>query len=148
MRLDRIRAVLAALLVPLAAACAVNTTVPKTLYSPCRALGSSDWTARLQIFASASPKPYLRRKLVVTGSVTTPGGVYASLDPGPVSRLDEAVQQVFVRTEGTPEPGAAPAVHRVRGVFPALKAYGGVAIRCGDGVIAEIREVATPPRED
>ena len=145
---DRIRAALAALLLPLPAACAINTTVPKTVYSPCNVLGSSDWSARVEAFANATPKPFVRRKLVVTGKVTTPGGVFASLAAGPVSRLDEPVQQVIVRTEGSAEAGAAPSVHNVRVVLPALAAYGAVAIRCGDGIIGEIREVAIPPRED
>jgi hypothetical protein len=147
LRHDRIRAALAVLLLPLPSACAINTTVPTTLYSPCQVLGSSDWEARVEVFANATPKPFLRRKLVVTGRVTTEGGVFASLAPGPVSRLDEPVQQVIVRTEGTAEPGAAPTVHNLRAVVPALSAYGGVAVRCGDGIIAQIRDVPIPPRK-
>ena len=147
MRLHRIRAAAAALLLPAVAGCAVNTTVPTTVYSPCRVLDSSDWKARVEVFANAAPKPYLRRKLVVTGKVTTAGGVHASLAPGPVARLDQPVQQVIVRTEGTAEPGAERAVHAVRVVLPALRTYGGVAIRCGDGIIAEIREVPIPLRK-
>ena len=148
MRSAPIRAALAALLLPLPAACAVNTTLPKGVYSPCRVLGSSDWKAQVQIFANATPDPFLRRKLVVTGKVRTAGGVFASLEPGPVARLDEPVQQLIVRTEGTPEPGSPPSDHNVRIVVPALKTYGGVAIRCGDGIIAEIRDVPIPPRDE
>ena len=144
----RLRASLAALLLLLPAACAVNTSVPKGLYSACRVLGSSDWKAHVEIVPNSTPIPYLRRKLVVTGKVTTAGGgFYVSLAQGAVSRLDDPVQQIVVRTEGSPEPGAAPVTHNVRGVFPALDHYGGVAIRCGDGIIAEIRDVPIPPRE-
>jgi hypothetical protein len=63
-----------------------------------------------------------------------------------VARLDEPIQQVRVRTEGKAEAGAL-VVHNVRGVFPAIDRYGGIAVRCGDGIIAEIREVPVPPRE-
>jgi len=132
----------------LTAACAVNTSVPKGLYSACHILGSSDWKARVEIFPNANPDPYLRRKLVVTGKVTTAEGVYPSLAEGPVSRLDQPVQQVILRTEGAADAGAAPVVHTVRGVFPGMKRYGGVAIRCGDGIVAEIEDVPIPPRKD
>lgn len=126
----------------------IPSPAPEPIYSSCHVLGSSDWKARVEIYASASPKPYLRRRLIVTGRVMTAGsGVYVSLDKGPVSRLDDPVQQVLVRTEGSPQAGAAPVAHNVRGVFPALDHYGGVAIRCGDGIIAEIRDVTIPPRE-
>jgi hypothetical protein len=120
--------------------------VPEPIYGACRVLGSSDWKAWVELYPNATPIPYIRRKLVVTGKVTTAGGgIYVSLAEGPVSRLDHPVQQVIVRTEGSP--GGAPVVHKVRAVFPALDHYGGVAIRCGDGIIAEIREIPIPPRE-
>lgn len=136
-----------ALLLALPAGCALDGPVRDTGYSACHVLGSSDWKAHVEIFPTASPIPYLRRKLVVTGKVTAAAGYFASLAEGPVSRLDEPVQQVVVRTEGSAEPGAAPVVHNVRAVFPAIKRYGGVAIRCGDGIIAEIRDVPAPPRQ-
>lgn len=124
----------------------VPTDAPESVYSACRVLGSSDWKARVELYSNSTPIPYVRRKLVVTGKVTTAGGgVYVSLAEGPVSRLDHPVQQVLVRTEGSP--GGEPVVHNVRAVFPALDHYGGVAIRCGDGSIAEIRDVTVPPRE-
>jgi hypothetical protein len=126
----------------------IPTPEPEPIYSACRVLGSSDWRAHVEIYPSASPKPYLRRRLIVTGKVTTAGGgFYVSLAQGPVARLDDPVQQVMVRTEGSAEAGAAPVVHNVHGVFPALDHYGGVAIRCGDGIIAEIRDVPAPPHE-
>jgi hypothetical protein len=141
----RHRAALAPLL---ALAACVPSPSPEPVYSACHVLGSSDWKARVEIYPSASPKPYLRRRLIVTGKVTTAGGGFSvSLDRGPVSRLDDPVQQVLVRTEGSAQAGARPVAHNVRGVFPALDHYGGVAIRCGDGIIAEIRDVTIPPRE-
>ena len=145
---NRPRAALAALLLVLAAGCALNPSEPKTVYSACHVLGSSDWQARVETVPNATPIPYVRRKLIVTGKVKTAGGVvYVSLAQGPVARLDDPVQQVMVRTEGSPEAGAAPVVHNVRGVFPGRGRYGGVAIRCGDGIIAEIRDVPIPPRK-
>jgi hypothetical protein len=127
------------------AAC-VPSPAPEPIYSTCHVLGSSDWKARVETFPTASPVPYLRRKLIVSGKVTTAGGgIHVSLAEGPVARLDDPVQQVLVRTEGSP--GGAPVTHNVRAVLPALDRYGGVAIRCGDGIIAEIRDVTIPPRE-
>jgi hypothetical protein len=138
-----------ALLLLLPAACStVAPPVKETIYSSCHVLGSSDWKAEVEVFtASSSPIPYLRRRLVVTGKVTTAAGVSASLADGPVSRLDEPVQQVLVRTEGAAQAGGAPVTQQVRGSFPAIRRYGGIAIRCGDGIIAEIRDVAMPPRK-
>jgi hypothetical protein len=131
----------------LAAGCTSTARISETVYSPCHVLGSSDWKAHVEFSSTASPIPYLRRQLVVTGKVTTAGGYQAAIDPGPVAQLDEPVQQVMVRTEGSASAGAAPVVHNVRAVMPALKRYGGVAIRCGDGIIAEIRDVPVPPRD-
>jgi len=136
-----------ALLSTLGAGCALDGPVRETGYAPCHVLGSSDWKAHVEFSSTSSPIPYLTRKLVVTGKVITAGGYYASLAEGPVARLDEPIQQVRVRTEGSAEAGAAPVTHNVRGVFPAIERYGGVAIRCGDGIIAEIRDVPVPPRE-
>jgi hypothetical protein len=125
----------------------IPSPAPEPIYSACRGvMGSSDWQARVELDPSASPIPYIRRKLIVTGRVTTAGGgVYVSLAQGPVEKLDDPVQQVLVRTEGSP--GGAPVVHNVRASMPALDHYGGVAIRCGDGIIAEIKTVTIPPRE-
>ncbi|HYG47414.1 MAG TPA: hypothetical protein VD846_05660 [Allosphingosinicella sp.] len=143
----RSRAAAAVFFLLLPAACASDPTVRETIYSPCHVLGSSDWKAHVEFSSTASPIPYLTRKLVVTGKVRTAAGYYPSIAQGPVSQLDEPVQQVLIRTEGSPEAGAAPVVHDVRAVMPALKRYGGVAIRCGDGIIAEIRDIPSPPRQ-
>ena len=142
----RLPAVLSALLV--LPSC-IPSPAPEPIYSACRGvLGSSDWRARVELDPSATPIPYIRRKLIVTGKVTTAGdGVFVSLERGPVARLDDPVQQVLVRTEGSPQAQGAPVAHNVRAVFPALDHYGGVAIRCGDGIIAEIKDVTVPPRD-
>ncbi|HEX8624950.1 MAG TPA: hypothetical protein VF782_07705 [Allosphingosinicella sp.] len=137
-----------ALLLALPAGCAIDGPVREEGYAPCQVLGSSDWKAQVEFSSTSSPIPYLTRKLVVTGKVTTARGYYASLAQGPVARLDEPIQQVRVRTEGKAEPGGPPVVHNVRGEFPAIDRYGGVAIRCGDGIIAEIRDVPAPPRHE
>lgn len=129
-------------------ACALDGPIRETGYSACHVLGSSDWKAHVELSATDSPIPYMRRKLVVTGKVTTAGGYSASLAGGPVSKLDEPVQQMMVRTEGAAEPGATPVTHNVRAVIPGMKRYGGVAIRCGDGIIAEISDVPAPPRHE
>jgi hypothetical protein len=133
------------LLIP--AGCAIDGPIRETGYAPCHVLGSSDWEAHVEFSSTSSPIPYLTRRLVVTGKVTTARGYHASLTEGPVARLDEPIQQVRVRTEGTAEAGGAPVVQNVRGIFPAIESYGGVAVRCGDGIIAEIREVPVPPRD-
>ncbi len=144
--MSRLPAALAAPLL-LLAACALDGPIRDTEYAPCKVLGSSDWKAQVEFSSTSSPIPYLTRKLVVTGKVTTAAGYHASLAEGPVARLDEPIQQVRVRTEGSAQTGGAPVVHHVRGVFPAIERYGGVAIRCGDGIIAEIKEVPVPPRQ-
>ena len=145
--MSRRRSSAAALLLLLPAACVVHTPVPETIYSTCHVLGSSGWTARVEVFESNHPIPVLDRRLIVTGKVTTAGDLFVSLERGPVARLDDPVQQIMVRTEGTPQANVAPVTHNVRGEFPALKRYGGVALRCGDGIIGEIKDVPMPPRK-
>jgi hypothetical protein len=136
-----------ALLLLAPAGCALDGPVRDRDYAPCHVLASSDWQAHVEFSSTSSPIPYLTRKLVVTGKVTTARGVYPSLAEGPVARLDDPIQQVRVRTEGEAEGGGPPVVHNVRGVFPAIKNYGGVAIRCGDGIIGQVGEVPAPPRD-
>jgi hypothetical protein len=138
-----LRRALAAGTALLAAGCV--TPVPDPVYAPCKILGTSGWTARVERFASAHPKPVYTRHLIVSGEVTVPEGVSVSLHRGPVARLEPPIQQIMIRTEGSGEAGAAPVTRRVQGTFPALKRYGGVEMRCGDGVVAEIADVPLPP---
>ena len=100
----------------------------------CPIVGSSDWWAGVD----AMPGPRSAR-LIVTGKVTAPtGGYRLALELGPVQELDPPVQQVnlVVRSGGATD---ALVVHEVRGEFPALARYGGVTVRCGDRVLADIR---------
>ncbi len=72
------------LLLALPAGCALDGPVRDTEYASCRVLGSSDWKAHVEFSSTSSPIPYLTRKLVVTGKVTTAAGFQASLAEGPV----------------------------------------------------------------
>jgi hypothetical protein len=132
--------VLPLLLAP--AACLTKIEVPDTIYSPCHAIGSSDWSARVETYLTAHNRPITRRHLIVEGKVTVPGPGYSvALDLGPLERLQPRVQQVIVRTTGTGSAGDAPTTVAVRGVFPPHKHYGPIRIRCGDGTLATIAAV-------
>jgi hypothetical protein len=138
------RAAAAAVAALLTGACV--TPIPEPVWSPCQAIASSDWAAEIRIIPSRHNRPLMRRFLFVSGKVTVPGPDFSvRLDEGPVARLDEPVQQMVVRAEG-PEPaeGAAPVVHSVSATIPARKRYGGIEIRCGDGIIGRIAEVTGP----
>ena len=143
----RSRVPIAAALIALGAGGCV-VPVPEPYYSRCDALGSSDWKAEVQVFLSTHPKPVRTRRLVVTGRVQVPTGGYSvSLERGPVARLDPPVQQLMVHTTAPAGPATqAVTTHRVRIEVPALRRYGAVEIRCGDGVVARITDVPIPPR--
>jgi hypothetical protein len=132
------------LLLPLTAGgCLMLPVVEENVYSTCRALGSSGWTAHVERIPDHHNRPLLKPTLIVSGRVTVPSDGYSvSLDLGPVRKLDAPVQQILVRTE----PPAGPAAQAlttvdVRGAFPALKRYGAVTIRCGDGTLAIIKPI-------
>jgi hypothetical protein len=146
----RFRALGAALLAVPAGACVAPGPVNEApAYAPCRTLGSSDWKAEVRVALSAHPKPLKRRRLVVTGKVIVPEGHGADLVLGPVAQLDPPVQQIVVRTHGSGSADAPPTTVSVQGDFPAPKRFGAVAIRCGDGIIAEIEEISGPaPKPD
>ncbi|HEX5181742.1 MAG TPA: hypothetical protein VFW19_01195 [Allosphingosinicella sp.] len=130
----------------LAGGCLMLPVVEEHVYSTCHALGSSDWDAHVERIPDHHNRPVLKPTLLVSGKVIVPSGGYsASLDLGPVQKLDAPVQQILIRTDppGGKEP-QAPATIDVRGRFPALKRYGAVVIRCGDGTMAIIKPV---PRE-
>jgi len=137
--------VLPLLLAP--AACLTKIEVPDEIYSPCRALGSSDWSAHVETYLTAHNRPVTRRHLIVDGKVTVPGPGYSvALDLGPLERLQPRVQQVIIRTTGTTSAGDAPTIVAVRGIFPPRKRYGPIRIRCGDGTLATIAAVADTTR--
>ncbi|MFL6861930.1 MAG: hypothetical protein ACJ8DZ_02910, partial [Allosphingosinicella sp.] len=82
--------------------------------------------------------------LIVDGQVTVPSDGYSvSLERGPVEKLRDPVQQIMIRTEGAGE--GDPRTMAVHGEFEALKRYGAVAIRCGDGTVGLIRDVPRIP---
>lgn len=135
----------AILLLPLlAGGCLHPPVIEETVYSPCHALSSSDWTAYVARIPDHHNRPVLKPTLFVRGKVTVPGDGYSvSLDLGPVQKLDAPVQQIMLRTEGSGT--GAPTTLAVSGAFPARKLYGSIVIRCGDGTMAIIKPV---PRRD
>jgi hypothetical protein len=136
--------VAATVLLPLATGgCLALPVVEEPVYSTCHALASSDWAAHVERIPDHHNRPLLKRTLIVSGRVTVPSDGYAvSLDLGPVERLDAPVQQILLRTSPPDAPTAqAPATLDVRGAFPALKRYGAVTIRCGDGIIGMVKPV-------
>jgi hypothetical protein len=110
------------------------------VYSPCHAVASGKWRAYVERVSVTTQKAPLHRTfLFVEGEVTAPDGDSVSLERGPVQQLDAPVQQIMIRTEGS---GAgAPVTQQVRGRFRALRRYGAVAIRCGDGIVGTIRDI-------
>src|SRR3954454_2574388 len=128
----------------LAGGCLHPPVVEDAVYSPCHAVSAGDWSAHVERIPDHHNRPVLKPILFVSGKVTVPGDGYAvSLELGPVQRLDAPVQQILVRTEGSGT--GAPTKLNVSGAFPALKRYGAVTIRCGDGTLAIIKPV---PRSD
>src|SRR6476469_2548775 len=128
--------------------CLMLPVVEDHVYSTCHAVGASGWTARVDYIPDHHNRPIYKPTLVVSGHVTLPGDGYAvSLDLGPVQKLDAPVQQILVRTEppsGPPTGGKRDVF--VHGAFPALKHYGAVTIRCGDGTLAIIKPVPREPK--
>ncbi len=123
--------------------CLMLPVVDDPVYSSCHALGSSGWSAHVERIPDHHNRPILKPTLIVSGTVTVPSDGYSvSLDLGPVRKLDAPVQQIMVRTEPPRGPAAQMLTNvAVRGAFPALKRYGAVTIRCGDGIMAIIKPV-------
>ena len=127
----------------LAGGCLMLPVVEDPVYSTCHAIASSGWRAHVEYIPDHHNRPIYKATLLVSGRVTVPSEGYSvSLDLGPVQRLDQPVQQIMVRTE-PPSGTEAPARTEVpvSGAFPALKRYGAVTIRCGDGTLAIIKPV-------
>lgn len=120
--------------------------VPETIYSACHATETSAWRAEIELRPSAHNRPVMQRFLVVTGKVTVPSGGYSvSLAEGPVERSDPPIQQILIRTR--PPGGMATqalTTHDVRAEFPAMRRYGGLTIRCGDGTVGFVKSVEEP----
>ncbi|MBV9930945.1 MAG: hypothetical protein JO013_08365 [Alphaproteobacteria bacterium] len=138
------RALLTLPLLMLPSACLLGEPGDRIVYSPCHALATGGWRASVaRISVTQQKAPLHRTFLFVEGEVTAPESDTVSLDRGPVQHLAGTVQQIFVRTDG---PGTGrPVVQHVQGRFRALKHYGSVAIRCGDGIVGTIRDI---PRRD
>ena len=131
----------------LASLAGCNVPVPETVYSPCNALSSANWTARVEGYWTRHGKPLHRRNLIVEGDVTMPSGGYAlSIEPGALQRTEPRFQQVHLRTQGEGDAATqAVTTQHVVGRFPYDKKVEGVAVRCGDGIIAEIADIAPEP---
>jgi hypothetical protein len=146
--MHKIRLVPVLILPLLAGGCLMLPVVEDHVYSTCHALGASGWTALVDYIPDHHNRPIYKPTLMVSGRVTMPGQGYAvSLDLGPVQKLDAPVQQILVRTDapsGPPSGGKRDVF--VRGAFPALKHYGAVTIRCGDGIIGIIKPVPREPK--
>jgi hypothetical protein len=145
MQIVRLAAILT---LPLLAGGCVPPVVEELVYSTCHAVGSSGWTARVDYVPDPHHRPAFNAILMVSGRVTVPSDGYAvSLDLGPVQTLDAPVQQILVRTR-PPSRTETPARTEVAvsAAFPALKRYGAVTIRCGDGTLAIIKPVPRAPK--
>ena len=124
--------------------CLLGWPSTDVVYSPCHAVSSGKWRAYVsRVSVTTQKAPLHRTFLFVEGEVTAPDGDAVSLGRGPVQQLDAPVQQIMIRTEGAGT--GAPVVQQVRGRFRALRRYGAVAIRCGDGIVGTIRDI---PRRD
>lgn len=134
------RTLLAIPLLLLPGGCLLGWPSTDVVYSPCHAVSSGQWRAYVQRVSVTTQKAPLHRTLLfVEGEVTAPESDAVSLERGPVSQLALPVQQIMIRTEG---PGTGPpVVNRVRGRFRALRRYGSIALRCGDGIVGTIAEV-------
>jgi hypothetical protein len=136
-----LRLAAASLLLALPSGCLLGEPGDQIVYSPCHALAGANWRAWVErIDVSHQKAPLHRTYLFVQGDVTVPSdGWEASLARGPVQQLAAPVQQILVRTSGAGS--GAPVVRRVSGRFRALPRYGAIAIRCGDGTLAIVRDV-------
>ncbi|QAY77725.1 hypothetical protein [Sphingosinicella sp. BN140058] len=137
--------ILAGLLTPL-----IGCDVPpvaKSLYSPCRVISSANWTARVEGYLTRHGHPEHRRNLVVEGDVTVPSQGYSlTLEPGATQRIEPHFRQMHLNAQPGPDSAAQMVSTRhVVARIPYDKKIQGFAIRCGDGIIAEIPEIAPEP---
>ncbi|HEV2080324.1 MAG TPA: hypothetical protein VGR19_10585 [Allosphingosinicella sp.] len=129
------KAVAVALLAALPAAC-VAPEVPAPA-GPCPVVSAGAWRAFVDVM------PGVKSTLNVVGKVTAPSGGYRiRLERGNLQEIHPQVQEVILRAE-PPTGGATDALvtHDVSLSLPAQGRYGAVIVRCGSGVLAEIRPV-------
>ena len=127
-----------------AAAAGCYVPVPETVYSRCDALGAADWTARQeQRQVERKSKP----GVAVSGTLSLPSAGYdVSLERGPIERVEPRALQVLVRTRAPSEPAAqAVTQYEVSAFFAHDDRIGAVAVRCGDGILAEVPLLASEP---
>jgi len=104
----------------------------------CPVIDSADWRATVGPVEGAEGP-----QLVVTGTVTMPTpGWTVLLERGPADRSALPVQRLRL-TASRPEGVVIQVLDEVevRAVLPALAAYRGVAVDCGDLVLVELSEV-------
>lgn len=125
--------------------CLSLPTLEEPIYSPCHALASGDWKARIEKRdVTLHHPPHRKWRLIVDGTVTVPSDGYdVSLERGRVEKLKDPVQQIMIRTEGGGT--GTPVTVAVHGEFEALKRYGAVTFRCGDGIVGILRDVPRVP---
>jgi hypothetical protein len=113
---------------------------PDRYYAACKALGSSDWAAYIEVDKEEKfPFPE-EDTLVVSGTVKLPtGGYELSIGQGALVQLQPPVQQVILRTVA-PQGMATQAIteQRVSGRLAFDRSAKSVDVRCGDATIARI----------
>ena len=115
--------------------------VPETVYSRCDAVGSSGWTA--QVSRQPDVNGRLKRVLLVRGRVSLPGSGYGvSLEQGSLERIKPRTLQLLLRTDGARDPQAQAIAYDVRAAIPYDRRVQAIAIRCGDGILAEVPTIA------
>jgi hypothetical protein len=113
---------------------------PGSVYSPCKALATSDWAAHVEVAPQGVLWDPDDPVLVVSGTVQLPtGGFDLGIEQGGLMKLEPPVQQVILRT--TPPEGMATQAITEQRVTGTVKWDGrakSVSVRCGDGTIAAI----------
>jgi len=113
---------------------------PPSLYSACKAMTTSNWTAHVELAREGVFLFPDEQALVISGTVQLPSGGYRlKIEDGPLILLDPPVQQVILRTIA-PSGMSSQAIvdEQVTGAVPFDGRAKSVSVRCGDGTIAEI----------
>ncbi len=134
---------LAAIALPLLAACSAVAAPPPTVPPPppCPVMSSSDWRA----WVNAMPGPGGGRpNLIVVGNVTLPSADWTARFVG--SRVMESYPvQVVVELDASSSGMGAqvPTIREVRGSWPSEEKVGSVTVRCRGTTLARISPVET-----